>query len=113
MSITGTLVRFWEHGFSNEVAAEWVDWKDGWFHLAADDPLLTLVNKSARDRSLLLTVYSTDELVWTIMSTHIERDFATVHCMPWLTAARHSLLSDDYMVHLWLEAGRRYQESQI
>lgn len=113
----GTLVRFWENGFRTEVASAWVDWKDGWFHLDPDRdlPLIGKASEGALTRSLLLTVYSTKELLWAIESvrTSMPWSYSTIHCVPWVEQVRHNLISDDYMVYLWLEAERRYQESLI
>lgn len=105
----GTLVRFWENGLQNEVATAWVDWEDGWFHLNADSELGDRVFDAAVKQDLLLTVYSTEELVWTVSSTEVRWGYQTVHCVPWLTRLKHSLVSDDYMVHLWLKAEENYE----
>lgn len=116
MTRHGTLVRFWENGFQNEVAAEWVDWQDGWFHLYADSPLARELDDAARClSSLLLTVYSTNELIWGVESTRVEnpswtRPYMTVHCVPWVERVRRSLASDDYMVTLWLQAETLHRE---
>ena len=114
--LIGTLARFWENGFQNCVATTWVDWDNGWFHQYTDSPLAKLLNEAAIGRSpLLVTVYSTEELVWAVDSTHVSHSYGkpymTVHCVPWLERLRHSLISDDYMTWLWLDAEKRHLEA--
>lgn len=114
--LIGTLVRFWDNGFQRNIATEWLDWQDGWFHLYADSPLAQKLNEAALGNPpLMATVYSTEELVWAVDSTVVTntwgRPYMTVHCVPWLERMRHTLVSDDYMVWLWLDAEKRHLEA--
>lgn len=114
--LIGTLVRFWENGFQNNIATQWVDWHDGYFHQYTDSPLgRMLFDAPIGRRQVLATLYSTDELVWTVKSVTVNETYGhpymTVHCVPWLEYLRHSLMSDDYLTWLWLDAERKHQEA--
>lgn len=107
------LVRVWD-GFQDEVASGWVDWDpNGGFVLPHTDPMARLLFHTAHLGSLRLTVYSTEELLWSVRQVEVCRGEATVHCKPFLEELRNSLASDEYLVFVWLDAERRWQESLI
>lgn len=107
-----TLVRVW-NGFQEEVASDFIEWEGSGFTLPVSDPLAKLLFDSAHRGNLRLTVYSTDELLWNVKQVDVTRGGATVHCAPFIDQLRDSLISDDYLVSMWLDAERRWQESLI
>lgn len=97
-----TLVRVWKD-YSGDPINAFVNWRDGRFTIPTDHPAAeTLMTNWPQCR---LTVYSTDELEWHVdtidtMCTGLCR----VTCVSHLWRLRSSLLSDDDLIGLWLEA---------
>jgi hypothetical protein len=106
-----TLVRFWEDGFHTAIGTEFVNWDKGWFTLASGTPLARKLWDAAARGSILLTVYSTDELVWAIDHAAFHGDRLVVCSKPWLQQLRRSLASDDYMIEAWLAAEKRHRDA--
>lgn len=109
-----TLVRVWD-GFQEEVASGFVDWTVApnggcGFVAPLDDPVANLLFGSP-EGNLRLTVYSTWELLWSVDKVRLLWGEYHVHCKPFIDVLRASLVSDEYLVHVWLEAERRFQES--
>jgi hypothetical protein len=106
-----TLVRCWR-GFHDERPSAFVDWNAGEFDIPRDHPLAVELWGSLADISLggyLLTVFSTDELIWTVdkIEAYRSRDEYHVSCAPYVERVRGGLTSDEYMIHMWLEAEKR------
>lgn len=121
-----TLVRLWRDGFREELPGAWVDWQevpgypDAKFVLPLDHPMAKALHAApiCPINHRLITVYSTDELVWSVESMVWEQELMVL-CEPYTIALRQRLRTDEYMAHvwlkaekLWLKAEKRWQEAE-
>ena len=103
-----TLVRVW-NGYQEELASAWVQWEGCGFSLPSGNPLGRLLFEYAHLDAHRLTVYSTEELLWVIREVNVGGSGTyDVYCEPFIDRLRKSLLSDDYLVWLWLDAEQRH-----
>lgn len=110
----GTLVRLWIDGYHSDPITAFVDWGDGRFTITAAHPFARTISNVPVLRIGPLTVYSTDELEWVVDRVIADRTAYgpeyTVICKPRVDVLRKSLISDDYLCWLWLEAEKRHAE---
>jgi hypothetical protein len=107
-----TLVRFWEnYDDCTESVNVFVHWKDGSFLLPVEYPLARYLIKNVGRRECRLTVYSTDELEWVVDQVDTDIHEVSVNCIPRLKRLRHAVISDDYLVEMWLDAEKRHTNS--
>lgn len=110
----GTLVRLWIDGYHSDPITAFVDWGDGRFTITAAHPFARTISNVPVLRIGPLTVYSTDELEWLVDRVIADRTAYgpeyTVICKPRVDVLRKSLISDDYLCWLWLDAEKRHVE---
>jgi len=110
----GTLVRLWIDGYHSDPITAFVDWGDGRFTITAAHPFARTISNVPVLRIGPLTVYSTDELEWLVDRVIADRTAYgpeyTVICKPRVDVLRKSLISDDYLCWLWLDAEKRHAE---
>jgi hypothetical protein len=110
-----TLVRYWKDGYqSNSVMAFVDDWElddNGATFTIADSDLLAVLARDCMSSVAVLTVYSTEELEWSVERVDHNWSDMRVRCVPRVGRLRNSLMSDEYLIWLWLEAEKRHRES--
>lgn len=104
------LVRLWDHTWT-ETASGFVQWHNG-FSVGLEHELAAPLRR-LQTHDWTFTVYSTDELVWKVDKFTIKDERIRVICQPFLEVTRKSLLPDDYLVDLWLEAERTYHAATV
>lgn len=110
-----TLIRLWADGYQSDPITAFVDdWDNGRFTITPAHPFSEFVTTFPIPQAPL-TVYSTDELEWVVDTVTTDRTSYgpeyTVTCKPRMDVLRKSLISDDYLCWLWLDAEKRYAES--
>lgn len=110
-----TLVRLWVDGYQSDPITAFVDgWGSGRFTITPEHPFAEFVTAFPIPQAPL-TVYGTDELEWVV--DRVDTDHTaygpeyTVTCKPRVNVLRQSLISDEYLCWLWLDAEKRFAES--
>jgi hypothetical protein len=98
-----TLVRIWHNGYAADPLMTFVAWENGQFAVDNDHPFITAIPAVGR-RNVPVTVWATDELEWELDRVDTYWDCSVFRCIPRVEVLRARLLSDDYLVGLWLTA---------
>jgi hypothetical protein len=116
------LVRYWKDGYQSDPITAFVDWEQQGPYaqfFVKPDHVLTPIIQDVPTSTCLLTVYSTDELEWSIHTaeTGIFPKDGFVHgtrfsCVERRKKLRDSLISDDYLVEAWLMAEKEYETGE-
>ena len=103
------LVRIWDRNWDLR-GQHFVQWDDGTFIVALADRVGAELWERCGEMDHQITVESTSQLVWWI--DRIERrgdDSLKVVCRPYIDVLRASLISDDYLTWLWLDAEKTWK----
>lgn len=101
------LVRIWDRNY-NLRGQQFVNWHNG-FTVPSTDPMAVELWDN-RELQHQVTVESTNELAWYIdRLDRTAEGTLVVTCRPHLDILRRSLVSDAYLVDLWLEAEKRWK----
>ena len=99
------LVRIWDRSY-NLRGQQFVHWNNG-FTIDATDPIAVELWNN-REMLHQVTVESTSELAWCIDRLDRTSDgLLVVTCQPHLDVLRKALVTDAYLVDLWLAAEKR------
>jgi hypothetical protein len=112
------LVRIWDRDWETQLGQLFVDWEDGTFTLPAVHPVAVELWGN-RDSRLRVTVESTPELLWCIDGIELFTTLTPgaalkvkVICRPFREVSRISLVSDEMLIGLWLDAEKRWKDEQ-
>lgn len=101
-----TLIRVWRDD-ETESTNLFVDWHDGRFSLPWEHPFSRHMWGSGRMLRWRITVYSTEELEWSIDRIDYSHS-VEYNCIPRRERLRLSLVSDDALIGMWLDAEQEW-----
>lgn len=114
------LVRYWpkDGGVGASINAFVEDWESDQgvarFTIARDHPLARQLWVKCVEADTRLMVYSTDEIEWMVdsISGALSYRHYEVRLVSRSRYLRKSLISDDYLVWLWLDAEKRWRKEK-